>query len=104
MTRTPVMSAAVKIGNVEPKQLDWLEIQDDNGTTHRYVKGESVSENRVCHVTGTYNGSPPIVAGLARDSASDPILQQDEPGLPETIVVDYISGASGLAYWQGKVE
>lgn len=101
------MAIAKTIGEVEPKQLDWLEVVDEDGMAWRYNRGDAVDSAFPAHVNGQPAGTV-IRAVLVRDKEGKVILRQDGDGLPNRIVVNYISdwtdrGATASG-WFGKVQ
>jgi hypothetical protein len=104
------MSVAKSVGNVEPSQLDWLEVQDEDGKVYRYEKRGNAPNGLAKHVEGQWNGGPQIRAALVRDAGGEAILRQDDPGLPKSIGVEYVSpqpttpGPVMAMAWYGLLE
>ncbi len=101
------MSVATTVGNVD-SQLAWLEINDNDGGVWRYTRGDLAPDASEVHVDYDYQ-PPRLVARLVRRQDGTAVLRQDEPGLPDKIVVNYIEltaipGMPMPAGWGGKYE
>jgi hypothetical protein len=103
------MATAKTVGEVEREKLEWLMIEDTDGKKYRYEKREgreALAHDTQPHVLGDYVGGERITAKLARDPEGVALLKQEEEGLPEWIVVEYVTpagGGHGIAWWSGNV-
>lgn len=102
------MSVATKVLNTHP-QLQWLEIEDSDGGVWRYTKGGPAPAGDVVHVGWDFRPPSVLVAKLVRDEKGEALLRQDDPGLPDKIVVDFtemlvMPGAPMPAGWGQKLE
>jgi hypothetical protein len=84
------MVVANRVSAVEPNNLDWLEIENEEGVKYRYFKGERATSLAVVHVRTARGHDIALWAPvLETDSrAGLVVLRQEEPGLPRKIVVD----------------
>ncbi len=104
------MSVAKSVAELEPKELDWLDVEDEDGKKWRYRRG-SIAADVPAHVQSRYFGrSRTLRAVLVRGPDGRPVLWQEEPGLPQKIVVEYTAPAGkaaaeeAAACRQGKLE
>lgn len=102
------MAVAKQVSDVERTALAWLEIEDEDGAKYRYSKKDLNSDGASCHVGWEYTGGP-LRAKLIREDDGTPVLRQDEPGLPEKIVVDFIElsampGVPVISGWGGRYD
>jgi len=83
------MSIATRVLNTA-SQLEWLEIEDNDGGITRYNKRGPAPHAAELHVD--FDFIPPSVyrAKLVRDQNGEGILRQDDPGLPDKAIVNYI--------------
>jgi hypothetical protein len=109
------MAVAKRVSDVEPNNLDWLEIEDDEGAKYRYFKRERVTSFSVMHLRRSRGrGDKRLWAPvLETDSQTGlVVLRQEERGLPKKIVVDlafppeqHVGPALGVvASWSGPPE
>jgi hypothetical protein len=103
------MSVAKIVAEIDPKKLEWLNIEDEHGATWRYARRDQVASDVLPHVQArSFGTSSTIRAVLVRGRDGTPFLRQDGQGLPKRIVVDCATpGGRSLgmaAYRQGKVE
>jgi hypothetical protein len=103
------MGVATTVGKVDVTALQWLQIEDDSGRVYLYKKGKEAALNAQVHVHCDYSSWPAIRAVLVRDNDGNVFLQQEEPGLPKQIVVNYFTkspapGAPFLSGWESKLE
>jgi hypothetical protein len=85
------MAVAKRVSDVEPSNLDWLEIEDEEGANYRYFKGKRLTSFTVRHVRrergrGDKGMWAPVLETDTR--TGQVVLRQAEPGLPKKIVVD----------------
>jgi hypothetical protein len=103
------MSVAKQVLNVETTNLDWLEIEDEEGKVYRYLKGKTVPDGSPVHVTWDLNGIA-MRAKVARGTDGKVLLRQDDPGLPQQINVYYTTplqftpGTATRSGWQSILE
>src|SRR4051812_5496035 len=76
------MSISAGIHDYERDHLGWIEIRDDAGAVHRYVRDHDGGAGLPAHVTR--QGFPPN----ARLVLGPVPFGRDEPGLPEEMGVD----------------
>ena len=50
------MSTAKSVVGVEPKQADWMTIDDTDGKVYRYLRTDKVNTAGRAHVRGEYSG------------------------------------------------
>lgn len=81
------MSFATAIEDVERTDLDWLDVRDSNGHLTTYVKYDGAPNAGVVHVTYCLVPGPQFRPVLTLDRDGTVLLRQDEPGLPDRIVV-----------------
>jgi|GEM_PF-2652829 len=105
------MSMAKSVAEVEPKELVWLSVVDEEGRIWRYGRRGITTQDVPAHIEGRYFGrSTTIRVVLVRGHDGRPVLRQDGPGLPKRIVVNYSPPATkdapvALATCpQGKIE
>jgi hypothetical protein len=90
----------------ERSKIGWLVIEDSDGKRWRYIKGSKAQSAATVHIHVHLNGKLEILV----DSLGQPLLRQNEPGLPSSMVVRFESGlgagvAPGLgviAQWAGS--
>jgi hypothetical protein len=85
------MAVAKRVSDVEPNNLDWLEIEDENGAKYRYFKGDRATSFTVRHVTRARGrGDKGVWAPVLEmdGHTGQVVLRQEKPGLPKKIVVD----------------
>src|SRR5262245_5719006 len=102
------MAVAKLVRQVKPMNLDWLEIEDEEGVRYCYAKRDQATSFDVVHV-GWKPSRSALRAGLIRGADGRVVLRQDEPGLPKTIIVDWAESAGGSplpmrAFWGGEYE
>lgn len=90
------MAAARAIVEIEPKTLDWLTIEDNTGRVWRYRRVGQVDLAEAVDVEGHLKRGQPFRANLVRDNDGHPSLRQDAPGLPRTLMLEYIEDPSNL--------
>jgi hypothetical protein len=85
------MAVAKRVSDVEPNNLDWLEIEDEEGAKYRDFKGKQVTSFTVRHVRRAWGrGDKGTWAPVLEtdNQTGQVVLRPDEPGLPTKIVVD----------------
>lgn len=102
------MAIAKIVRDVEPSSLEWLNIEDTDGNVWRYARKGNADPDASVDVDGEFQGNT-IRAVLVRGADGTAMLRQDGPGLPEKIVVDYVSPAPPgplpmVVFWKGKVQ
>jgi hypothetical protein len=80
------MAIAKTVQGVEPDGANWLDILDDDGLIHHYTREGVVPDGQQVHVTMQFDGR--VV--LTRTEDGKPLLSQEEPGLPASILVHYM--------------
>lgn len=105
------MATAAEVTEVERDKLEWLVIKDDQGNSWKYMK-TNVAADIDCQVHVDHHplGDGGFRAAIARDRDGKAFLQQDGPGLPDTIIVDYTEGptvrgyVAAMAWWHCPLE
>lgn len=88
------MSNARQINEIEPTRIDWLTVEDDTGRVWRYRRIGKADLAEAPQVEGHLKQGRPLRANLVRDNDGHPSLRQDGPGLPQTMIVEYIEDPS----------
>jgi hypothetical protein len=88
------MSVARRVVEIEPKQMDWLTIEDTDGREWRYRRIGEADLAEAPHVEGHLKKGHPFRAALVRDVDGHPLLRQDGVGLPRVMIVEYIEDPS----------
>jgi hypothetical protein len=88
-----VMSVAKQVSDVEPHGLAWLEIEDEDGAKYRYFKKALAPDRGTVHIEAQFTGGH-LRAQLVRQKDGQPVLRQNEPGLPSKTVVSHIQLAA----------
>jgi hypothetical protein len=83
------MAVARLVKEIGPR-FDWLTIVDDAGREWRYRRVGPLDTAEVPHLEGHYVDGHPTRAVLLRDADGHPLLRQDGPGLPRSIVLDHV--------------
>lgn len=102
------MAIAETLLEVEPTDLGWLNIKDNDGKIWRYVKRGNADVDAAVHVAGEIYGNG-LRAALVRDVNGIAILRRPEPGLPKMIVVHHVAlnppgPYAAITFWSGKLE
>jgi hypothetical protein len=84
------MAVAGAVVACESRSLDWLTIADDAGNVWRYVKRGLAQTVAGVHVTWWYDELLTVRPRLVRGVDGRALLRQEGPGLPDTIVVNYV--------------
>jgi hypothetical protein len=100
------MAVAKLVTAVESMNVDWLEIEDEDGVKYRYAKRGNAPSGAVPHVRCE---AIPRQAQLVRDDNESVVLRQDADGLPAKIIVSHIEltvtpGLPFLGGWVGLLE
>jgi hypothetical protein len=90
------MAAARAVKEIESNKLDWLTIEDDTGRVWRYRRVNVVDLAEPVDVEGHLKHGQPFRASLVRDNDGHPSLRQDGPGLPHSLVLEFIEDPSNL--------
>ena len=88
------MAIAKQVLDYEPTGVDWLKIEDDTGKVWRYDCTEETNLTSPPHVfCGLDEGRLTVKLACRRDGKA--VLRQDEPGLPERIIVEILQETFG---------
>ena len=90
------MSAARQIREIEPRNFDWLTVEDDLGKVWRYRRIGASDLAEAPHIEGHLKKGHPFRANLVRDNDGHPLLSKDGAGLPSTMIVEYIDDPNDL--------
>jgi hypothetical protein len=88
------MFTARQVNEMEPSMLEWLTIEDDAGRVWRYRRLGYIDVAEPPHVEGHLKNGRAFRANLVRDNDGHPLLRQNAPGLPRTMIVEYIEDPS----------
>src|SRR5262245_46449001 len=88
------MSVARAVDEIEPTSLQWLTIEDTDGRIWRYRRVGQADLAEEVQVEGHLKNGHPFRANLVRDNDGHPLLQKDGPGLPQTMVIEFIEDPS----------
>lgn len=83
------MAVAKLVSEVEPNNLAWLEIEDEDGVKYRYHKRERLESFTELHVEGAHTARGGRAVVLVRENNGQVVLRQERPGLPNKIAVDW---------------
>lgn len=87
------MATARAVKDWDRVAFAWVEIEDEDGVTHRYGKKRAAAGGSTVHVSYGLNTQGTVQSlGLVRDDGT-PVLKQDDQGLPGTVVVQYLDAA-----------
>ena len=102
------MAIAQVVLDCEPQGVAWLRIKDDAGDVWQYNRTKETAPTAPPHVGFDVDASGGLRLALVRGEDRVAILRQDEPGLPEKIIVEILEGVirppmiPGVGGWQGR--
>jgi hypothetical protein len=105
-----IMTIANRVIQWERATFAWVEVEDKDSVVYRHDKGITAPGEAIVHVSYAFDPTGTIQSlALVPGGDGRPILRQDQPGLPEKMIVQYldvsqIRGSPNPQGWEAKYE